>query len=56
VIIARVGDNEVVDGNEKPSSSPPRIGVAKGEFEVPESFFEPLADEILSAFEGDDIQ
>lgn len=28
------------------------IGRAKGEFEVPESFFEPLPDEILAAFEG----
>jgi antitoxin (DNA-binding transcriptional repressor) of toxin-antitoxin stability system len=30
----------------------PRIGVAKGEFEVPDSFFEPLPDEILEAFTG----
>ncbi len=30
----------------------PRIGVAKGEFEVPESFFEPLPDSILKAFNG----
>jgi antitoxin (DNA-binding transcriptional repressor) of toxin-antitoxin stability system len=29
-----------------------RIGVAKGEFEVPDSFFEPLPDEILDAFGG----
>ncbi len=30
----------------------PRIGVAKGEFVVPDSFFEPLPDEILKAFNG----
>ena len=31
----------------------PRIGVARGEFEVPDSFFEPLPDEILKAFRGE---
>jgi antitoxin (DNA-binding transcriptional repressor) of toxin-antitoxin stability system len=30
----------------------PRIGVAKGEFAVPDSFFEPLPEEILKAFRG----
>jgi antitoxin (DNA-binding transcriptional repressor) of toxin-antitoxin stability system len=30
----------------------PRIGVAKGEFVVPDSFFEPLPDEMLNAFSG----
>ncbi|MBI4907966.1 MAG: type II toxin-antitoxin system Phd/YefM family antitoxin [Acidobacteria bacterium] len=30
----------------------PRIGVAKGEFEVPESFFEPLPEDVLKAFSG----
>jgi antitoxin (DNA-binding transcriptional repressor) of toxin-antitoxin stability system len=30
----------------------PRIGVAKGRFEVPDSFFEPLPDDILRAFTG----
>jgi len=30
----------------------PRIGAAKGEFEVPDSFFDPLPDEILKAFSG----
>jgi len=30
----------------------PRIGAAKGEFTVPDSFFEPLPDEILKAFQG----
>lgn len=28
------------------------VGLAKGEFEVPASFFEPLPKEILSEFEG----
>ena len=31
----------------------PRIGVAKGEFEVPDSFFEPLPEELLKAFSGE---
>ena len=31
----------------------PRIGVAKGEFVVPDSFFEPLPEEILKAFSGE---
>jgi antitoxin (DNA-binding transcriptional repressor) of toxin-antitoxin stability system len=30
----------------------PRIGVAKGQFVVPDSFFEPLPDEIMKAFTG----
>jgi len=30
-----------------------RIGVAKGEFVVPDSFFEPLPDELLKAFSGE---
>jgi hypothetical protein len=28
------------------------IGLSKGTFQVPKSFFEPLADEMLDAFEG----
>jgi antitoxin (DNA-binding transcriptional repressor) of toxin-antitoxin stability system len=35
----------------KPRGERP-IGLAKGEFEVPEAFFEPLPDEIIDAFEG----
>jgi antitoxin (DNA-binding transcriptional repressor) of toxin-antitoxin stability system len=31
----------------------PRIGVAKGKITVPDSFFEPLPDEILRAFRGE---
>jgi antitoxin (DNA-binding transcriptional repressor) of toxin-antitoxin stability system len=30
----------------------PRIGAARGEFVVPDSFFDPLPDEILKAFRG----
>lgn len=37
-----------------PQRRPPRrLGVAKGEFTVPTSFFEPLPQHILDAFEGD---
>jgi hypothetical protein len=28
------------------------IGLAKGQFEIPASFFEPLPDDILGGFEG----
>ncbi|MBK5965262.1 hypothetical protein CCR95_14490 [Thiocystis minor] len=35
---------------EPPSQRP--IGLAKGMFEVPASFFEPLPDDLLDAFEG----
>jgi len=31
------------------------LGLAKGEFEVTPAFFEPLPDEILASFKGDDI-
>ena len=31
----------------------PRIGVAKGEFTVPDRFFAPLPDDILKAFNGE---
>jgi antitoxin (DNA-binding transcriptional repressor) of toxin-antitoxin stability system len=30
-----------------------RIGLAKGQFTVPDSFFEPLPEEILKAFRGE---
>ena len=29
------------------------IGLSKGKFQVPQSFFEPLTDEMLDAFEGE---
>jgi antitoxin (DNA-binding transcriptional repressor) of toxin-antitoxin stability system len=31
----------------------PRIGVAKGKFTVPDSFFQPLPEEILKSFRGE---
>jgi len=31
----------------------PRIGVARGQFTVPDSFFEPLPEEILKSFQGE---
>lgn len=34
---------------------PRPIGLAKGTFRVPKSFFEPLPDEVLTAFEGRDL-
>jgi antitoxin (DNA-binding transcriptional repressor) of toxin-antitoxin stability system len=37
----------------KKSVRKPRIGAARGEFAVPDSFFEPLPDEILRAFRGE---
>jgi len=36
----------------KKGLSQPRIGAAKGEFVVPDSFFDPLPDEIIKAFSG----
>lgn len=37
---------------EKGGGQPRRLGLAKGEFTVPESFFAPLPAEVLDAFEG----
>jgi antitoxin (DNA-binding transcriptional repressor) of toxin-antitoxin stability system len=37
----------------KKSVRKPRIGVAKGEIEIPDSFFEPLPEEILKFFRGE---
>ncbi len=39
--------------NEPKTAREPRIGVAKGEFVVPDSFFDPLPDEILDGFSGE---
>ena len=30
-----------------------RLGVAKGEFELTDEFFQPLPEDLLSAFQGD---
>jgi antitoxin (DNA-binding transcriptional repressor) of toxin-antitoxin stability system len=37
----------------QPSSKPPKLGVAKGEFQLSDSFFEPLPEDILKAFQGE---
>ena len=31
----------------------PRIGVAKGQIEIPDSFFDPLPSDVLAAFNGE---
>ena len=36
----------------RPESAPRPFGLARGTFSVPESFFEPLPDEIIEGFEG----
>jgi antitoxin (DNA-binding transcriptional repressor) of toxin-antitoxin stability system len=36
----------------KPQQQPRPFGLLKGQFSVPDSFFEPLPDEIIAAFEG----
>jgi antitoxin (DNA-binding transcriptional repressor) of toxin-antitoxin stability system len=36
----------------QPMKKPRPIGLAKGQFTVPDSFFEPLPDWLLDAFEG----
>lgn len=36
----------------KKRQEPRPIGLAKGTFEVPESFYEPLPEELLDLFEG----
>ncbi len=37
-----------------PRSEKRPIGLAKGTFEVPASFFEPLPEDVLRSFEGED--
>jgi len=37
----------------KPAVRKPRIGAARGEFVVPDSFFDPLPSDILKAFTGE---
>jgi len=38
----------------KHSNEKRKVGFMKGQFSVPESFFEPLPDELMDAFEGAD--
>ena len=42
----------VTDPAPKKTAAKPQIGVAKGDFTVPHSFFEPLSNGILKAFGG----
>lgn len=37
----------------KPVRRKPRLGFAAGKFVVPDSFFDPLPDELLKAFHGE---
>lgn len=37
---------------EATARKPRRLGLARGEFTVPDSFFEPLPPDVLDAFEG----
>ena len=37
---------------EKRRTEPRKLGLAEGEFEVTDEFFEPLPEELLAAFEG----
>ena len=41
-----------IRGVVKPDETPRPIGLAAGEFQVPDSFFEALPDEVLAGFEG----
>ena len=47
----RLGLNQEKKGRKITIKQRP-IGLSKGKFQVPESFFEPLTDEMLDAFEG----
>ena len=38
----------------KPNKTPRPIGLAAGTFEVPPSFFDPLPDDLLQAFNGEE--
>jgi prevent-host-death family protein len=38
----------------RPLPQPRPIGLAKGEFEIPPEFFEPLPPELLAAFNGEE--
>ncbi len=59
---AEAGETVVICKRNKPvaelraipqrENKPRPIGLLKGQFSVPDTFFEPLPDEIVSAFEG----
>jgi prevent-host-death family protein len=52
VIIARAGKPVARLVPFKPVKPVRKPGLMKGEFEVPDSFFDPLPDDILEYFEG----
>lgn len=41
-----------IRGLPKASKEARPIGLAKGQFEIPDSFFEPLPDDLLDTFDG----
>ncbi len=43
----------VMAESEAPKKEPRRLGLAKGEFSIPDDFFEPLDEELLALFSGD---
>ena len=50
-IEARLGELDQT-GVSGAGSQPRPLGLARGEFTIPEAFFEPLPDGLLDAFEG----
>jgi prevent-host-death family protein len=51
IVIARYGVPVARLVPIRPTTPPRKPGTARGKFEIPESFFEPLPDDILEAFE-----
>jgi antitoxin (DNA-binding transcriptional repressor) of toxin-antitoxin stability system len=43
----------VISALANPSTKKRAIGLAKGEFTVPDSFFEPLPDDVVASFRGE---
>ena len=52
VILKRDREYAEIKPIEKRRTEPRKLGLAKGEFEVTDAFFEPLPEELLAAFEG----
>jgi hypothetical protein len=42
-----------MENGPRPRDRKPRVGVARGQFAVPDSFFEPLPPELIARFEGE---
>jgi len=47
----RIGLEQEKIINQRPMKKRP-VGLFKGKFEIPKSFFEPLPDDIINSFEG----